>query len=67
MQNIQIFYGDSVMFVVTCSVSNDSTQIPDYDSHTPNLSDFFFFEPSICHYSGFSSIVKVLCCCLNLH
>ena len=30
------------MFVVTCSVSNDSTQIPDYDSHTPNLSDFFF-------------------------
>ena len=30
------------MFVVTCSVSNDFTQIPDYDSHTPNLSDLFF-------------------------
>ena len=53
MQNIQIFYGDSVMFVVTCSVSNDSTQIPDYDSHTPNLSDLFFFDPSICHTVAF--------------
>ena len=48
MQNIQIFYGDSVMFIVTCSISNDSTQmvtisnlIPDYNSHTPNLSDLF--------------------------
>ena len=44
-----LLYGDSVMFVVTCSISNDSTQmvtisnlIPDYDSHTPNLSDLFF-------------------------
>ena len=41
------------MFVVTCSVSNDSTQIPDYDSHTPNLSDLFFFDPSISHTVAF--------------
>ena len=48
------------MFVVTCSVSNNSTQmvtisnlIPDYDSHTPNLSDLFFFDPSICHTVAF--------------
>ena len=55
-----LLYGDSVMFVVTCSVSNDSTQmvtisnlIPDYDSHAPNLSDLFFFDPSICHTVAF--------------
>ena len=47
------------MFVVTCSISNDSTQmvtinlIPDYDSHTPNLSDLFIFDPSICHTVAF--------------
>ena len=36
------------MFVVTCSISNDFTQmvtisnlIPDYDSHTPNQIYFF--------------------------
>ena len=60
-----LLYGDSVMFVVTCSVSNDFIQmvtisnlIPDYDSHTPNLSDLFFFDPSICHTVAFPPLWK---------
>ena len=54
-----------IMFVVTCSVSNDFIQmvtisnlIPDYDSHTPNLSDLFFFDPSICHTVAFPPLWK---------